>query len=480
MSQKKLIKESILYTTGNILQKLGDFVFIPVFTYYLTVEEYGNLSLYLSIIPLLLLLFQQGTRTGFIRLYYDYDEKGQRSLYTTVLLYNIIVSTILIFIVFLFREDIFTLITNRMTFFPVGILILVIAFTNNLFQLNLAYFQVKHRSVFYVFYSLICFFCRYGLILGLVVIGKMGLNGYLIGYLGANIVLVFLPNMIFLLKRKLSFSIDCLISLLIFSLPVVPHLLSTWVYNLSSRLIVQKYVSIEEYAIFSLGANIALAFSVIVTSFSLAWGPHYLKIATQDPSNAASILKRDMVLVLKVFSLALVGFLMFSREIIFITGRNPVYHSAYKTMPFILLGYFFFLLYVVLINSFYLKKKTFTLSILSVLIGVLSIVNQIFCSKFLGIRGVACAMAINYFILFVTVAIFSQKLFPVPVLKAIAIACILNTALTISMCYFNDLFEVGIKFFAIKACVFVFLVFTISRPMLTQSIQFSKKNILSD
>ena len=480
MSQKNLIKESLLYAVGNILQKLGDFVFIPVFTYYLTVEEYGNLSLYLSIIPLLLLLFQQGTRTGFIRLYYDYDTDRQCTLYTTVLLYNIVVSTILIFVVFLFREAIFTLVANRMVIFPVGVLVLSIAFTNNLFQLNLAYFQVKHRAGFYVAYSFLCFFCRYGLIVGLITLGKMGLNGYLAGYLGANLVLVFLPNLVFLVKRKLSFSTDHLIPLLIFSLPVVPHLVSTWVYNLSSRVIVQKYVSTEDYAIFSLGANIAVAFSVIATSFSLAWGPHYLRIATQDADNAASILKSDLLLVLKLFSLVFVGLLMFSKELVYIASRNPIYHSAYKIMPFIFLGYFFFLLYIMIVNSFYLKKKTFLLSMLSVSIGVLSIVNLVYCSKYFGIRGASIAMSVNYFVLFVTVAVFSQKLFSIPVIKAMAIATILNVAVTICMYYLNDLVGVGIRLFVIKICIFSVLVYAICYRMISHGIQFFKNRVFSN
>ena len=467
MSRKTLFKDSVLYASGNILQKLGDFVFIPVFTYYLTVEEYGSLSLYLSVIPLLLLLFQQGTRTGFIRLYYDYKADKLERLYTTVLLYNIIASIILIFIVCIFRATFVGLIATRLVFFPVGILILLIAFTNNLFHLNLAYFQVKHKAGFYVVYSTLCFFCRYGLIIILIVAGGMGLNGYLAGYLGANIVLVFLPNLIYLIKRKFTFSTNYLLPLLTFSLPVVPHLASTWVYNLSSRVIVQKYVSTEDYGIFSLGANLAFAFCVLVSSFLLAWAPHYLKTATES-DNAEAILKKNIITVLKIFSLILMGFLLFSRELVIIAGKKHVYHSAYKIMPFILLGYFFLLLYGLLANSFYLKKKTFSLSLISVSTAIFSILNLVYFSKHYGIMGASVAMMLNYFVLFVAIASFSQRIFAVPVVKGLVVISGANVGLMFATRYLNEVLQVGFLGFALKVCGFLLLVYVLNRKEILQ------------
>jgi len=470
MSQKTLFKESFLYAVGNVLQKLGDFVFIPIFTCYLTVQEYGNLSLYLSVIPLLLLLFQQGTRTGFLRLYYEYEGEKRERLYITVLLYNIVASGVLILTAYIFREQFVSIISPRLVFLPTGVLVLLMAFTNNLFQLNVVYFQVKHKAGFYVLYSLLCFFCRYGLIIGLIILGKMGLNGYLAGYSAANIILVFLPNLIYLAKNKFAFSTRYLLPLLTFSLPVVPHLISTWVYNLSSRVIVEKYVSTEDYAIFSLGANIAFAFSVIVSSFALAWGPHYLKIATQS-DNAAPLLKKDILTATKIFSLIFISLLLFSKELVIVAGRKQIYHSAYEIMPFILLGYFFLFLYVLLANSFYFKKKTFSLSLLSVSTAVFSVLNLVYCSKYFGITGASVAMAINYFILFVIVAFFSQKLFSIPIIKAMAIAAILNVGVTVCVWYLNDLIGVGVRLFVIKVCIFSALVYAICHRMISHGIQ---------
>jgi len=474
MPQKELLKESLLYTAGNILQKLGDFVFIPIFTYYLTLEEYGDLSLYLSIIPLLLLLFQQGTRTGFLRLYYEYEGKKRESLYTTALLYNIAASVILIFILYIFRNTFTSLISSRLAFFPAGILILAIAFTNNLFQLNLVYFQVKHKAGFYVAYSLLCFLFRYGLIIALIVQKGMGLNGYLLGYLGANTVLVFLPNLVYLIQSKFNFSIVFLRPLLTFSLPVMPHLISMWTYNLSSRVIVERYVSTEDYAVFSLGANLAAVFSVLASSFALAWGPHYLKIATQQVHHAAEILKKDITLGLKLFSLVFICFLLFSKELVTVAGRNIVYHSAYKIIPFILLGYFFLLMYVLFANSFYLRKKTLLLSLISVSTGAFGILNLVYCSKRYGIIGASVAMAVNYFVLFVTIAAFSQRIFRIPVIKEFAVTAGIAVALMFFIRFLNEIVEIGLLSFAVKCGGFSLLVYVLNRKEVQWMVSASK------
>jgi len=326
--------------------------------------------------------------------------------------------------------------------------------------LNVVYFQVKHKAGFYVLYSSLCFLCRYGLIIGLIVLRKMGLNGYLAGYSAANIILVFLPNLIYLAKNKFAFSTGYLSPLLTFSLPVVPHLVSTWVYNLSSRVIVEKYVSTENYAVFSLGANIAFAFSVIVSSFALAWAPHYMKIATQS-DNAAPLLKKDILAATKIFSLIFISLLLFSKELVIVAGRKQIYHPAYKIMPFILLGYFFLFLYVLLANSFYFKKKTFSLSLLSVSTAIFSIFNLLYFSKYHGIKGASAAMAINYLVLVLLTAYFSNRIFPIPLGKILLLAVIINAVFAYLIAYFNRVIPVSVASTLLKLCLLCVLLYTV-------------------
>lgn len=78
MSEVKTIsKYGRIYALGNIVNRSAGFLLIPLYTYTLTLEEYGLLAILLAITDMLSLLFGLGFTAGLSRFYFDLGSNGQ-------------------------------------------------------------------------------------------------------------------------------------------------------------------------------------------------------------------------------------------------------------------------------------------------------------------------------------------------------------------------------------------------------------------
>lgn len=94
-SSKKLFNNSLIFAAGNLGSKLIAFVLVPLYTYYLTTEQYGTVDLVISTISMLLPIISLSIFDAVLR--FVMDKKFKRS---TILTNSIFISS-LGFIVFI-------------------------------------------------------------------------------------------------------------------------------------------------------------------------------------------------------------------------------------------------------------------------------------------------------------------------------------------------------------------------------------------
>ena len=77
-------KNTLIYGIGNIGARGASFFLIPLYTYYLSVNDYGILVSLLAVAQLMVVLMSLGSRHGFIRFAKEYQDRQQLgSLLTT-------------------------------------------------------------------------------------------------------------------------------------------------------------------------------------------------------------------------------------------------------------------------------------------------------------------------------------------------------------------------------------------------------------
>lgn len=75
----KLLKNSLIYTVGNVITALSAFFLLPLYTKYLTVSDFGITNSMQIISSVLVIVSSLALERSLFRVYYDYHtEKEQR------------------------------------------------------------------------------------------------------------------------------------------------------------------------------------------------------------------------------------------------------------------------------------------------------------------------------------------------------------------------------------------------------------------
>lgn len=103
---------------------------------------------------------------------------------------------------------------------------------------------------------------------------RLGVNGYLLAFIVANVVSVMYLYYKVNIKSYIEFS-QCnkflLRNMIIYSLPLIPNMLSWWVTNISSRYIIAGYCGLGIAGLFAGASKIPALINVVSSVFQQAW-----------------------------------------------------------------------------------------------------------------------------------------------------------------------------------------------------------------
>ena len=67
-----LVKNTVLYTLGNLIISFSSFILLPLYTKYLTVEDFGIVSSMQIFSSLLIVFFTLAFERSLVRVYHEY------------------------------------------------------------------------------------------------------------------------------------------------------------------------------------------------------------------------------------------------------------------------------------------------------------------------------------------------------------------------------------------------------------------------
>lgn len=340
--KKKVLTNSLMYTSGNILLKFFSFLLIPLYTAFLSPEQYGVINLATGFISLFSLLIMAGLQYSVIRFYTEFRNNHDkvRVMTSTVLnavaLFGIVGSLILFASQTIWRHLVF----DAIPFFPIvfmSILISIVSAIYSVYQELLKGMQQAKKSVIlsYVFFLLML-----GSNILTVVILKKGASGILISTLVVNSLMLVLM-MIDLRNRNLYkpiIDVKMLTNLFKYSLPLVPHTLSYSISSLFSRVIINARLSTSVLGLYSLASQFGGVADVVSNSVQSAFQPWlFSKMEVSDNKEEAYDEIRNLtnqLLLLYGLIYLLIG--CFAKEVIDLMA--PIsYQTAWKYVPFLVM-----------------------------------------------------------------------------------------------------------------------------------------------
>jgi len=448
---KRLGKHAIIYSFGEFMYKGLALVFIPLYTRYLVPSEYGIIEIARAVGTILVIILPLGLDSALARYYFSFNkDKAELKQFISTVFFGILITGIIAVLFFdLFGNLIFHYCFKDIPFNPYIRLTLFTSFCFLFPSTLLILLQIQEKSTQYVIFQLFQAILMLGMILYFVVHLKAGALGQIKARFIATGSAAALSFFIFARYIKFSFIWKKYFDSLKYGLPITVHSMSWWVLILSSRFILQRYVSLSEAGIYSLGQNIGMGMEIILSSFNKAWVPLLYSTAdTERPETFAKLTKYYLaIVVLIAFTLSL-----FSKEIIMLLTTKSYYRS-HEIIPIIVLGYVFVGIYMMLTNQIFYKEKTHYILFITPVSATISIILNFLLVPKYGMYGAAFATMLSFGIFAFITYLFSNKVFPIPYeKKKIAMLIVLGIVLFFIQKYFlsNSYFiDIIIKLFSL-------------------------------
>ncbi len=426
--EKSLLKNTAIVTVGRVCTQLLSFLLLPLYTVYLSTEEYGVVDLLNTLISLLIPVLTFQVDQGVFRFLIDKREekKEQNKLITTVSLFlfvQIIIYSIIFIIVNRF-------IHNDYKYFLLANLI-VSSVANYTLQITRGFGDNKKYAIASFLSGAITIILNVALIASL----KMGATGMLwatfAGQLICTIYVVVSTKLYKYIKIK-AFSNEKLKEILKYSIPLIPNAISWWVVNASDRLIIYKFLDIGQNGIYSVANKFSNIITTIYGIFNITWTESAsINIGQDDKNEFFSKIFRVTIEFFSALSLGLIAYMPIAFKILV----NGNYIEAYNQIPILILGTFFSIL-VTFIGSIYVANKvTKEIAKTSIITAIINVVvNIVFINK-IGLYAASLSTLIAWFTMFLYRYYDSKKYVNMKVNKMIILKIMVVTIVTFVIYY---------------------------------------------
>ncbi|MCF8296150.1 MAG: oligosaccharide flippase family protein [Melioribacteraceae bacterium] len=412
MRINKFAKHSIFYSIGNILPQAVGFILLPIYTAFLEPSQYGIVNSMTVLSAVVGVLLTLGIDRGIYRLYYDYDE-NERRVYLGTILIGLAFFSLTISCLVLVFPSLLSCIFQSIPFYPYYFLMLSFTLLSRIIIIPSIYLRISEQAGKYVLLSLTSFILTASFNLLFVIYYKEGAVGMLKGTLFANAIMtpifyIFTYNS-FILKFKLKYFVESLK----FSLPILPSFIFAWILNLSDRIFLEHYLTLNEVGIYSLGYKIASIITVIAGGIFQAYTPFFYKLANEKHFNFKTKIEKynDFLVIIILIICFFISF--FSKEFmkLFISFK---YYESINLIPILSVAFFFSQTTALLNLMIYQEKKSLQNMYLTFFASLINVISNIILIPFYGMMGSAIATIISFSVLFISKYWYARKCYFIP------------------------------------------------------------------
>lgn len=450
--EKALAKNTLILSVGTFLPKLTTLIALPILTEYLSKSEYGVYDLINTLVSLLIPLITLKLEMATFR--FLIDCKGNKnesskiisSSLSAILPISLVVVLIIFTVLRINSYDLWLCIFIALYFFLDNVYVLLQQMARGLGRNNLYSISAVTNSVV-------------NMILIVVLVWKVqiGLLGVMIALDVALIIsLAFLTVSlnIFSYFSPRNTSRQTLKEMLGYSWPLVPNSLSSWVINLSDRLIVVAVLGIEVNAIYAAANKIPSLFNTLQGTFISAW--HENASISVNDSDTDDYYSHMFNLVFTMM-IGIMAALIAITPLLFKLLISSKYADAYYQMPFLFGGMICFSLSSFLGGVYAAHKRTKSVGLTTTAAAVCNLLINLLFVRLIGLYAASISTFVSFLFLLVFRMIDVKKFQPMKynMKKIILFASVItvmccvsfinNMILNIANCIFGIIFAIAIN-----------------------------------
>lgn len=277
------LKEGLVYGLSGTLSRFMGFFLAPIYTRFLTTEEYGVLDLGTTLFAIMLILAESQMIAGFMRSYYEVKEKNNLGrLGGSILAYYVLTNVIMIVAAWTTVDHLAAVLPglSKSLLLP----LLVGLFPQQIISLGLTTLRLEGKIWKFSMISV-----GQILLAGIAgIIAVVPMKAGAVGILWAIALsrVVFTLPAILVIVRMLHFrpSTHYIREMATFGIPIMPAVLSNWVQVQMNRFFVTGMLSLAALGVFSIATKIAAITLLFTISFRQVWEPRAVRLYGQAGS----------------------------------------------------------------------------------------------------------------------------------------------------------------------------------------------------
>lgn len=393
MKLPKILKNSGLYSVASFLQKGISFFLLPIYTTYLTSEDYGKLSIIQSIVSFLSIFLLLSLHASAGRLHFISNNKYRRARIWGTTLMLVIYNSIFLGAIFIighkFLIDPFA---KGIQFFPLIFISLIGTILSPVYLFFQSWLQVTQQGTRYAINMFINFIVATTLSIVSLTVFKAGIYGLVCSALITSILFFIYSFISFFPVVKIKINKKISIQSFKYALPILPHSVSSWLMVMVDRLMINNFIGSSQTGIYSVAYSFGGILNIVTTSVNQAFSPWFFQKVSEDRTNLSSIYSFAEIITIGYCFIAM-SITLFSPEVVRLMTTKS-FHTAWQPIVFISFGYVFSGLYYFLAMPLWLKNTKFVFIITLVSAGVAVILNFILIPLY-GIIGSGISLLVS-------------------------------------------------------------------------------------
>jgi O-antigen/teichoic acid export membrane protein len=403
---KKLAAGSLAMSLEKASQNMVGLILLPIFAIYLSPEDFGLLSMFTLVATFLGLLYNPGTLSSSVRLYFDTnDEKRQKEIFASTFAFFLLIPIPFTLTIWIFGNRIFGAVFTEFSFMPYGFLGVLLGFFSQPKRIWSEYMIVKYKVVQLAIATFFPFILGSLVSLLCIVWLDMGVDGRVIGMFVAPLALFVVATVTLHRYAAGMVRFSTMLEVVRFGLPLVGAIWAYSILQYTGSYLLERYMGLTEVGIYNIAYRLAGIPMFITLGFRQMWNPVFYE---NMQSGNFKVITRLTSLFILLFTLLCGITILFAKEVVLLLFDER-YYEAIPVIAWVVPGVFFLGL-LPLSNAFLGYAKRFGLtSRIALAAGGVNIILCIILIPPMGIPGAALALIISYALYFTGGILFSYR-----------------------------------------------------------------------
>jgi len=335
-----MVSHTSIYMFGDILRYSVSVIMIPIYTRYLTPEDYGVVELLSMLIDFTSIIFGARAGQAVFRFYCTAEtEQDKKFVITSALFLGVILNGLGAATVSLLSEPLSVAIFSDPSFKTYIALFAITIFLTPLIQIPFTYIRARQKPWTFLMFSLGRLSLQLALNIYFVVHLEMHVAGVIYSAVISGSITAALLMVYTLPKTGIRPSRAACQNLFSFSMPLKIASIATFYMTFGDRYVLNMYTNLSQVGIYALGYKFGFIFILLSwTPFEKMWDTQ--KYAIFKNPGAKKTYQTTFLYISSLLLFLGLGISLFTKDLLKVMS-DPAFLDAYKIVPIIILAYIF-------------------------------------------------------------------------------------------------------------------------------------------